>query len=522
MTTRAGARGIPIQPDISSAAIRRGLTTSAAVLALVAAIMATAASVAASADPGIEGVVDGSYLSYVDPGGFAWRQGVRAGQRVLRVTTGDTAAEWQLVAEADGRTLVASAAGPERGLRETLPISLGAVLFAVVAAVSLRGRRGWVAPASAFALLLAIPAVALHGKSDAAAVMGAALVVPVGWLSWRRRVPLIARGTVLVLACLLLGGWLAARYLALEAYDAFDVVRDSVTFLSTLAVAVVAVGVPLVRDREIMWTRPRITDVVAVTVATGIAIGLVSVFGVPIAVVAIAFLVGVVALPALRRWIAGPAERAVLADLREHAALEAAEAERAHLARELHDVPLQQLAGVIRRLELVPEARAEADDLRSVAEQLRGLATELRPPVLDDLGLVPALEYLAETCDTERLRVRSDVIDGTGVERGSRPPSDVELAVFRIAQEAVANALQHAGASSISITGSVEPRRVRVEVADDGQGIAADAVESARRRGRLGLSSIRRRAQAIDADLQIIGPETGSARGTRVELRWER
>jgi signal transduction histidine kinase len=207
----------------------------------------------------------------------------------------------------------------------------------------------------------------------------------------------------------------------------------------------------------------------------------------------------------------------LLADLREHARLDAAEAERAHLSRELHDAPLQQLAGIIRRLELLPEARAESEELRAVAEQLRGVATELRPPVLDDLGS-PRPSSPAETASTNEVAVVAEVEDLTRLGVGGRPPAEVELAIFRVAQEAVANALRHAQASEIRLAGEVAAGRIVLSVTDDGRGLDEGEARAAARRGRLGLASIRRRAEAIDAEVDI----GGSPEGTRVAVRWAR
>jgi signal transduction histidine kinase len=275
-------------------------------------------------------------------------------------------------------------------------------------------------------------------------------------------------------------------------------------------------GVPLKRERPTTANRTRIGEVLLVAVPAGVAVGFLAVAS-QLAAIAIV-LAAILAVPAWRRWFAARAERTLLADLRDHARLEATETERAHLARELHDVPLQELAGIIRRLELLPEARAETDQLRAVAAQLRGVATELRPPVLDDLGLAPALEFLAETASTDLVAVTAEVEDRTSLEPGGRPPAEVELAVFRIAQEAVANACRHAQAGNVRLRGEVSPGRVALVVTDDGRGLDEAEARAASRRGRLGLASIRRRAEAVDAEVDI----SGSPAGTRVAVRWAR
>jgi len=282
------------------------------------------------------------------------------------------------------------------------------------------------------------------------------------------------------------------------------------------AVVLGSVVSPVLGDLRAEVRRPRLGDTLLVAISAGLAFGLVAILS---PVVAGALLLGAVLLvPAWRRWFAGRAERMLLSDLREQARLDAAEAERAHLARELHDVPLQQLAGIIRRLELLPEARAESDELRTVAEQLRGVATELRPPVLDDLGLAPALEFLAEAASTDEVAVVAEVGDRTCLEAGGRPPPTVELAVFRVAQEAVTNALRHAAPTQVRLAGEVAADRVTLAIIDDGRGLDEAEARAAGRRGRLGLASMRRRAEAIEAELDIHGSE----KGTRVAIRWTR
>ena len=172
---------------------------------------------------------------------------------------------------------------------------------------------------------------------------------------------------------------------------------------------------------------------------------------------------------------------------------------------------------MIRRLEILPGTEAESEDLRALAGHLRNVATELRPPVLDDLGLPAALEYLAEEASTAALPVTAEVVDDTGFGVDRRPPTDVELAMFRIASEAVGNAVRHSGGSNVRVRAAVAPDRVELEVSDDGAGLATEAARDASKRKRLGLASMRRRAEAIDAELSI----DGSKRGTTVRVAWQ-
>jgi len=274
--------------------------------------------------------------------------------------------------------------------------------------------------------------------------------------------------------------------------------------------------VPILRGEAIGLMRPRVFDVAVI--AAGAAVGLVLMNLRVEPLVVVAMLVAVMAfLPSTRRKIGEPIEDVLFGDVREAAAADAAEAERARLARELHDVPLQELAAVIRRLEIMPGTEAESEDLRALAGHLRNVATELRPPVLDDLGLPAALDYLAEESTSATVPVTAEIVDHTGFGADRRPPADVELAMFRIASEAVGNAVRHSGGSAVQIRGAVAPDRVEITIADDGAGLAPDAARDAAKRKRMGLASMRRRAQAIDAELSI----DGSGAGTQVKVAWQ-
>ena len=263
--------------------------------------------------------------------------------------------------------------------------------------------------------------------------------------------------------------------------------------------------------------RPRLFDVVIVAAIAAGAIVIGLALQLDLIVVVILAIVVLAGIPAVRHRLAPSIERLLLGDVREQAAAEASEAERARLARDLHDVPLQELAAVIRRLEILPGAEAESEDLRALAGHLRNVATELRPPVLDDLGLPAALDFLAEETTTAALPVTTDLVDDTGFGPDRRPPTDVELAMFRIASEAVGNAVRHSGGSEVTLRASVAPDRVELVVSDDGAGLPSEATRDAARRKRLGLASMRRRAEAIDAELSI----GGSSRGTTVRVVWQ-
>lgn len=193
--------------------------------------------------------------------------------------------------------------------------------------------------------------------------------------------------------------------------------------------------------------------------------------------------------------------------------LSAIERERAVIATNLHGEVLPDLAAVIKSVEAGMDSVDAAHRLRSVASELRELMTERRLTVLEDLGLIPALEWLAERIQ-ERTNVTVELdIRGDGA---ARVPRDVELHVYRIAQQALDNALVHARPSRIQISIDIEAERVDLEVVDDGAGIEPGAEGRALRAGRVGIADMRQRAAAIGGALSI-GRREG---GTVVALRW--
>ncbi len=193
--------------------------------------------------------------------------------------------------------------------------------------------------------------------------------------------------------------------------------------------------------------------------------------------------------------------------------LSAIERERALIATDLHGEVLPDLAAVIKSVEAGMDPADAAVRLRSVARELRELMTDRRLTVLEELGLVPALEWLAERIE-ERTNVTVE-LDVRG-DSAARVPPDVELHVYRIVQQALDNALVHARPSKIRISIDIEPERLDLEVVDDGSGILPEAEWRALRAGRVGIADMRQRAAAIGAALRIGRREVG----TVVALRW--
>ncbi len=196
------------------------------------------------------------------------------------------------------------------------------------------------------------------------------------------------------------------------------------------------------------------------------------------------------------------------------AALRAQEEERARIARDLHDEVNQSLTGLLLRLEAVreeapPELAAEVDQTKALANkamrELLALARQLRPAALDDLGLAAAIAGQVEQVtrpDVEaELRTEGDFSD---------LDDDVQLVIYRVAQEALTNAARHSGAGRIAVTLRRTGAGVELEVADDGRGFAFEQSE----RG-LGIGGMRERALLVGAELTI---ESRPDQGTTVRL----
>jgi signal transduction histidine kinase len=186
-------------------------------------------------------------------------------------------------------------------------------------------------------------------------------------------------------------------------------------------------------------------------------------------------------------------------------AVQAQEAERRRLARELHDETGQALTSIllglsaVERAESVEAARAAAGELRDLVvetlQNVRRLAVELRPSALDDFGLEPALRRLGQTVREGReLDVQVEARLGKG-----RLPADVETALYRIVQEALTNVVKHASAAHVSVVLTRKPGSVVVVIEDDGRGF--DPAESAA--DRLGLLGMHERVQLLDGSLQL-------------------
>jgi signal transduction histidine kinase len=197
--------------------------------------------------------------------------------------------------------------------------------------------------------------------------------------------------------------------------------------------------------------------------------------------------------------------------------IEASEQERRRWARELHDETLQGLGG----LQMLLSSALRGQDIerlrgavRDVVEQigleianLRSLIIELRPPALDEIGLVPAIETLAQRiASSEGLTVETNV--ALALEDSERLAPDVESTVYRVIQEALTNVAKHAAASRLEVELLMEGDAVVVTVRDDGRGFDTGAPPTG-----FGLVGMRERVTLVNGEVIV---ESGEGMGTVV------
>ncbi len=206
--------------------------------------------------------------------------------------------------------------------------------------------------------------------------------------------------------------------------------------------------------------------------------------------------------------------------------IEASEQERRRWARELHDETLQALAGL--RVGLSGALRGGEDDLRAAVEiavqsvteeiaNLRALIVELRPAALDEYGAAAAIETLAErTAAREGIAVEAHV--DLAFERGEeaqRHAPELESTVYRLVQEALTNAVRHAGATRIQIEVTERDGCVDVAVRDDGKGFDPETTDS----GGFGLTGMRERVELAGGELDIDSGPSGTTVKARLPVR---
>ena len=200
----------------------------------------------------------------------------------------------------------------------------------------------------------------------------------------------------------------------------------------------------------------------------------------------------------------------------------AQEEERLRLARDLHDVTLQSLIALKQRLQLAAPAAQDAanqaalDEMQHLADEtildLRRTMRALRPIYLDDLGLVPALEMLAREAAQPGLAVEFKC-EGHVERLGPA----AELALYRIAQEALNNVQRHAQATRAELAVSFDDKQAQLAISDNGLGFVPPSSPGAfAAHGHFGLLGMHERADLIGASLEIT---SGPGRGTTVRIR---
>ncbi len=186
--------------------------------------------------------------------------------------------------------------------------------------------------------------------------------------------------------------------------------------------------------------------------------------------------------------------------------IEARESERRFIARELHDEIGQQLTGLKLALDMMQPslsgiAGSRLHELQVLAgellERVRNLSLDLRPSMLDDLGLLPAL-----TWHFKRYREQTGIrvaFGHAGLEK--RFSADIETVIYRVIQEALTNAARHAGVIDLAVSLTVDDRAVHLAVSDKGKGF--DPAEALVRRQSVGLFGMRERVEAAGGVLSV-------------------
>jgi two-component system sensor histidine kinase UhpB len=205
--------------------------------------------------------------------------------------------------------------------------------------------------------------------------------------------------------------------------------------------------------------------------------------------------------------------------------LRAQEEERKRIAGELHDDTAQALSTLLIALDLLEPSlppgggalRPGVDRVRALArrtlDNVRALSHNLRPAILDDFGLVAALRWLA---DEYRQTFGMPVEIEIGRPAPVRLPPEMELALFRIAQEGLTNSAKYADAGRVRLALSFPDGAAELVVEDDGKGFDPGLVPGPSRAGGLGLFGMRERAELLNASLTI---EAAPGRGTRIAVR---
>lgn len=204
--------------------------------------------------------------------------------------------------------------------------------------------------------------------------------------------------------------------------------------------------------------------------------------------------------------------------------INAQENERLSLSTRLHDGPAQSLTNLILQAEICERlfdsdpsrARTELTELKNAVtgtfQKVREFIFDLRPMMLDDLGLSPTLKKSIEDYEQKTGIACNLTISG----KDQRLPSHTEVTIFRVVQQLLNNIKDHAQASHIQISMDIGDSRVTVSVEDDGTGFEADkAMAASRQRKTMGLSTMLERTQLLGGELKI---DSALGRGTRIDF----
>jgi two-component system sensor histidine kinase DegS len=204
--------------------------------------------------------------------------------------------------------------------------------------------------------------------------------------------------------------------------------------------------------------------------------------------------------------------------------IEAQENERLHLARQMHDGPAQSLTNLILQAEICERlfdtdparAHIELGNLKNAVnatfQKTREFIFDLRPMMLDDLGLIPTLKrYVQGFEEKSGLSTNLTII---GKER--RLPPYTEVTIFRVVQGLLKNISQHANATHVQVSIGLEGEGIGVSVEDDGSGFNVDdALASARQRKTLGIAAMQEQVEMLGGQINF---ESGIGRGTKIKL----
>ncbi len=200
---------------------------------------------------------------------------------------------------------------------------------------------------------------------------------------------------------------------------------------------------------------------------------------------------------------------------------EAVETERTRIAADLHAEVLPSLRRALLEAESGGTVERLAADLRSAVDEVESLLVSRRSIVLEEMGLLAAIEWLAERIE-DRSAVRvAIVVEGDSVVDGGaapRPPRDAERAAFRVAQLALDNVVRHVPDAEATVSIAVSPTLIRLRIEDNGVTAAIDEAAAARA-GRRGIADMRAEAASCGGTLLVVQPAGG--RGTAIAFQWQ-